>query len=116
LTRATRVSRRAPREGAQDREKAKKQAVKFQVRNSRLDASQVRSEWAQTIDQVAHKGDRVVVMRHGKPAAAIVSAEDLALLEALEDRVDLEDARAALARVKRQGTIPWKTIKAALGL
>ena len=36
------------------------------------------------------------VDRHGKPVAAIVPVEDLDLLERIEDRYDLEAARAAL--------------------
>lgn len=47
---------------------------------------------------------------------ALVPVEDLALLEALEDRVDLDDARAALAEARGKGTIPWEELKADLGL
>jgi len=45
-----------------------------------------------------------------------VPIEDFALLEKLEDRIDLEDARAALAEVRKKGTIPWEKIKSELGL
>jgi hypothetical protein len=38
------------------------------------------------------------------------------LREELEDRIDLEDARKALADAKRNGTIPWEQIRAELGL
>jgi hypothetical protein len=48
--------------------------------------------------------------------AAVVPIEDVKLLEELEDRIDLEDARAALAEAKSKGTIPWVKIKADLGL
>lgn len=41
-------------------------------------------------------GSRAVVTRDGRPVAAVVSLEDLELLEALEDRLDLEAARKAL--------------------
>lgn len=37
-------------------------------------------------------------------------------LEKLADRIDLEDARSALADVEKKGTISWKKIKADLGL
>jgi hypothetical protein len=70
---------------------------------------------------VAHKGERIVVERYGKDAIAIVSVGDLELLELLEDRLDLEEARKALADIRRRGgpkrgTIPWSKIKAAAGL
>lgn len=35
---------------------------------------------------------------------------------AVEDRLDLDDARAALAEVKQKGTTSWEKIKAELGL
>jgi hypothetical protein len=42
--------------------------------------------------------------------------EDLRFLEDLEDRVDLEDARTALAESEKEGTIPWEKVKKDLGL
>jgi hypothetical protein len=48
--------------------------------------------------------------------AAVVPIEDVKLLEELEDRIDLEEARAALLETKSKGTIPWEKIKADLGL
>jgi hypothetical protein len=41
---------------------------------------------------------------HGKSIAAIVSVEDLELLQALEDRIDLAAARKAL---KSRGRVAW---------
>jgi hypothetical protein len=38
------------------------------------------------------------------------------LLEALEDRIDLEKTRAALEEAKAKGTVPWEQVKAELGL
>ena len=34
----------------------------------------------------------------------------------LEERIDLEEARTALADAKKKGTVSWKKIKADLGL
>jgi hypothetical protein len=50
--------------------------------------------------------------------AAIVPAEDLALLEAMEDRIDADDARKALAEMKAKGKkpIPLSKVKKRLGL
>lgn len=59
-------------------------------------------------------GERVTLTEGGEPVAALVTADDLALLEALEDRIDLEEARKALA--EPGDSIPWEKVKAELGL
>ncbi len=83
---------------------------------SRLSASAARERFSEVLNRVAYGGERVVIERRGKELAAIVSLEDLRLLEAIEDRLDLEDALAAIEEAEREGTIPWETIKAELGL
>jgi hypothetical protein len=42
--------------------------------------------------------------------------EDLVLIEEIEDREDLQAARAALREAKRKGTIAWTRIKKELRL
>ena len=83
---------------------------------ARISASRARSDMAEVLNRVAYKGERVLLHRRGKNVAAVVPIEDYALLEKLEDRIDLEDAREALKEVKKKGTIPWERIKAELGL
>ena len=46
----------------------------------------------------------------------MVPIEDVKLLEALEDKIDLEEARAALAESKKKGTVSWDKIKKELGI
>jgi prevent-host-death family protein len=83
---------------------------------ARVSASKARTDLAEILNRVAYKGERILLHRRGKNVAAVVSLEDFSLLEQLEDRIDLEEARAALAEVKKKGTIPWEKIKADLGL
>jgi len=80
---------------------------------TRMEVSKARENLADTINRVKYKGERVVLNRRGKAIAALVSLEDLAILEKLEDRLDLEDALKAL---KEPGTVSWKKVKADLGL
>jgi prevent-host-death family protein len=77
----------------------------------------IRSSLADTINRVAYQGERVVLERRGKGVAALVSMEDLAMLEKLEDEADAKAARKALADMKRrkQKPIPWERVKAKLG-
>ncbi len=75
-----------------------------------------REQLSTVINRAAFGKERVVLTRRGKEVAAVVPIEDVKLLEKLEDRIDLEEARAALVETKSKGTIPWEKIKADLGL
>lgn len=65
----------------------------------------VRDHLSEVIDRVEHQHERVVVTRNGKPAAVIVSPEDLAQMQETIDVLsdpqalaDIRDADAAYAR------------------
>jgi antitoxin Phd len=79
---------------------------------------ELRNNIADTLNRVAYQGERVILERRGKEVAAIVSMDDLALLEAIEDREDVKAARRVLADMKRKGEagIPWEQVKSELGL
>lgn len=79
----------------------------------RISASQARSEFAETLARVQHQKERLVLRRHNKDVAALVSMEDLRLLELIEDRLDRKAARAARAE---EGAVRWEDLKAELGL
>lgn len=82
----------------------------------RVESTQARGTFSETINRVAYGKERVVLERRGKAVAAIVPMADIELLEQLEDLIDLEAARRALANPKNKKTIPWKKLKAQLGL
>ena len=73
------------------------------------------SEFAKVLKKVK-EGRRFLLERHDKGVAAIVSVEDFALLEAIENRHDLEAARRAMAEVAEKGATPWEDVKRELGL
>jgi prevent-host-death family protein len=73
--------------------------------------SEARSHLADIANEVAHAGKRIVLTRRGRGLVAIVSLEDLGVLEAVEDRIDLDDAKKALVDVSENGTISWESIK-----
>jgi prevent-host-death family protein len=81
-----------------------------------LTVSKAREAFSETVSRVAYTKERVLVERHGKAVVALVPVEDVELLQALEDRMDVHDARAALAEAKKKGTKPWSVLKKALGL
>jgi prevent-host-death family protein len=78
--------------------------------------SNARSHLTDIANDVAYAGSRAVITRKGRKLVAIVSIEDLETLEAIEDRIDLDDARKALASVKKRGTVSWASIKKKLDL
>ena len=81
---------------------------------TRIPASEARLQFAEVVNKVAFGGERILLHRHGKDVAAIVPVEDLQLLESLEERMDLEAARAALK--EKAPRIPWNRLKEQLGL
>ena len=57
----------------------------------------------------------MVLTRHGKRIAAVVPIKDLELLESLEDAIDLDEARAALAAASGD-RVAWAELKRQLDL
>ena len=74
--------------------------------------SEARGEFSDLVNRAAFGGERVLLTRHGKPVAAIVPVHDLELLEALEDRADLDSVREALADPANAEPIAWDQVKA----
>ena len=82
----------------------------------RIPTVKARDEFSDLVNRAAYGKERVVLTRRGKPLAAVVPLEDVELLERLEDRIDLDEARAALAEAREDGTVSWEKIKAEIGL
>ncbi len=82
-----------------------------------LKASQTRIP-PDTFNRVAYQRQRVRIERRGAKPVYLVSEEDLALLESLEDRYWAQQGREALDEFQRSGekAIPWETLKEKLGL
>ena len=51
-----------------------------------LSISEARDSLAEIINRVVYQGERIILRRHGKKVAALVSASDLERLAALENR------------------------------
>lgn len=83
---------------------------------STLSTVQARGNFSDVVNRSAYGKERVVLTRRGKGVAAVVPIEDLRLLEAIEDRLDLEDIEKALANPKNKKAIPWNKVKKELGL
>ena len=84
-------------------------------------SEEVRLNLGDLINRVLYRGERVTVTRRGKPVMAMVTVEDLQLLEkaldALEDEIDLPLILERLKEFEQTGEgVPWKQVKAERGL
>jgi len=85
-----------------------------------LTVAEAKNRFSDVLRRAEYGGERVIVARHGKPVAAIVSTEDLRRLEAAEEAAeeaaDLRDAQHALTEAKQEGTVPLETVLRKYGL
>lgn len=81
-----------------------------------MTVAQARKELADVINHTAYGKQRMTITRRGKQVAALVPIEDLRLLEALEQEIDLKEAHAALAEADRVGAVALDELKQRLGL
>jgi prevent-host-death family protein len=78
-----------------------------------LNITDIRENLADALNRVAYAGERIILKRRAKSVAALVSIEDLALLEQLEDAQDVKAARKAM---KEKGRLPLAKVKERLGM
>ena len=78
--------------------------------------SEARSQLTEIVNHVAYGHERCILTRNGKDLAAIISIEDLKILEALEDKLDIEITKNVEKDIKKHGTISWKKAQKELGL
>ena len=76
------------------------------VRKGTLSTGAARDNFAEVLNRAAFGKERVVLTRRGKPLVAVVPIEDVEVLEQLEDQADVEEARAALAAWRAEGSPP----------
>jgi len=85
-----------------------------------VSSEQVRDGLGELINRVAYGGERVMVTRRGKRIVGIVSAEEMELLEAvldaIEDEIDIPLIKERIAEIERGECVPWEQVKRELGL
>ena len=59
--------------------------------------AEARKKLAEIVNKVAYGKEPVVLTRRGEEIAALISMEELELLRLIEDHMDIEDAKKALA-------------------
>ncbi len=63
---------------------------------TRLNASKLREDLSEAISKVAFGGERIILQRNNKDVAALVSVEDLEMLQLVEDSLDCAAIKKAM--------------------
>ncbi len=81
---------------------------------NKISAADARKKFANIINRVAFGKESFVLTRRGEALAAIVSMEDLKLLQEIEEQMDIEDAWKA--RNEPGENISWEKLREELDL
>jgi prevent-host-death family protein len=86
-----------------------------------IPVSEFKNEISESINKVAFSKERISLQQHGKDVAALISMEDLKLLEdfeKVEDVIDLKEALKALKEIRsgKDKVVSWNDVKTDFGL
>jgi antitoxin Phd len=76
---------------------------------NKISAADARKKFANIINRVAYGKESFVLTRRGEPLAAIVSIDDLKLLQEIEEQMDIDDAWKA--RNEPGENISWEKLR-----
>jgi prevent-host-death family protein len=82
------------------------------VMSDTLPLAEVKAKLSEMVDRVEQQHDRITVTRNGRPAAVLVSPDDLASLEDTLDLLSNPDALTEIARARKEART-GKTLTAA---
>ena len=75
-----------------------------------INSANARKTFSDLLNESGFGGRRIVVTRKGKAVAAMVPIEDLEAIQALEDQMDVKEAKRILSDSKSE-YIPWEQAK-----
>lgn len=85
-----------------------------------ITVTQAREHLADLLNKAHYTGEWIIVEKHGKKLAAIISIHDLELLDSLieqkEDEIDRAVVEKELSKKRKSKTVPWDTLKKELDL
>ncbi len=61
-----------------------------------ITTADARKNFADIVNKVAYGKEPVILTRRGQEIAALISIDELQLLQKIEDHIDIEDAKKAL--------------------
>jgi prevent-host-death family protein len=81
---------------------------------TKISTADARKNLADIVNKVAYGKESIVLTRRGQDVAALVSIEELELLQQIEDYIDIKDAKKALQGAAEN--IPAEEVWKQLGL
>lgn len=82
---------------------------------SNMNSIQAKEEFSELLNRVSHQKERIIITRRDKEIAVIIPIEDLALLEASQNKADLHDAVSALKETRAEAPITLESLKEEIG-
>lgn len=82
--------------------------------STKVSTADARKHLADIVNRVAYGQEAIILTRRGQDVAALVSIAELELLQLIEDRMDIEDAKRAIK--EPGGNIPAEEVWKQLGL
>lgn len=79
---------------------------------STITTIEAKEDFSELINRVAHSKERVILTRRDKEVAVLISMEDFELLQASQNKSDLQDAVESLKDVRHYGAITLEQLKA----
>ncbi len=64
--------------------------------STKISTADARKNFADIVNKVAYGKESIILTRRGQDIAALVSIDELELLQQIEDYIDIEDAKKAL--------------------
>ena len=81
-----------------------------------LSIGEVRKGLVNVLERVEESKERLIITRRNKPVAALVPIDDAALLEKLEDDLDLLEALQAIKDYESAGGVSLRRLEEELAL
>ena len=78
--------------------------------------SDARKNLSEIVNKVCYSGERAVIGKHNKECAAIVTMQDLELIEHIEQMIELHNIREGLAEAEAGETVDFLEMMKELGI
>jgi prevent-host-death family protein len=72
---------------------------------------EAKEDFSELINRVSHNKERIILTRRDKEVAVVICMEDYALLQTVQNQVDLAEAVESLKEMRHHGGITLEKLK-----